>query len=62
VVIVGAGFAGFNAAREGAANPLNVPLSGLPANVVTRGYHLSAMAGHRLRVLTDWILDGLTSP
>jgi NADH dehydrogenase len=46
----------------GAANPLNVPLSGLAANAVTRAYHLSAMAGNRLRVLTDWILNGLTSP
>jgi NADH dehydrogenase len=46
----------------GAANPLNVPLSGLAANAVTRAYHLSAMSGNRLRVLTDWILNGLTSP
>jgi NADH dehydrogenase len=46
----------------GAANPLNVPLSGLAANAITRGYHLSAMSGNRLRVLADWILNGLTSP
>jgi NADH dehydrogenase len=46
----------------GAANPLNIPLSGPAANVVTRGYHLSAMSGNRMRVLTDWILNGLTSP
>jgi NADH dehydrogenase len=46
----------------GAANPLNVPLSGPVANAVTRGYHLSAMSGNRLRVLTDWTLNGLTSP
>ena len=26
---------------DAAANPLRVPLSGLPAKVVTRGYHLS---------------------
>jgi hypothetical protein len=31
-----------------AANPLNIPLSGPAANVVTRGYHLSAMSGNRL--------------
>ena len=46
----------------GAANPLHIPLSGPPANAVTRGYHLSVMSGNRLRVLTDWILNGLTSP
>jgi len=45
-----------------AANPLNIPLSGLPANVVTRGYHLSAMSGNRLRVATDWTLNAITSP
>jgi NADH dehydrogenase len=46
----------------GAANPLHVPLSGPAANVLTRGYHLSAMSGNRMRVLTDWTLNGLTSP
>jgi len=46
----------------GAANPLHVPLSGPAANAITRGYHLSAMSGNRMRVLTDWILNGLTSP
>ncbi len=45
-----------------AANPLHVPLSGPPANAVTRGYHLSAMSGNRLRVLTDWGLNVLTAP
>src|SRR5579872_2966446 len=43
-----------------AANPLNVPLSGLAANVVTRGYHLGVMPGNRLRVLTDWTLNATT--
>jgi NADH dehydrogenase len=46
----------------GAANPLHVPLSGPAANAVTRGYHLSVMSGNRLRVLADWILNGITSP
>ena len=45
-----------------AANPLNIPLSGPAANVVTRGYHLSAMSGNRLRVATDWALNGITAP
>jgi len=43
-----------------AANPLNIPLSGLPANIVTRGYHLGVMPGNRLRVLTDWTLNAIT--
>jgi NADH:ubiquinone reductase (H+-translocating) len=43
-----------------AANPLNVPLSGPAANAVTRGYHLSAMSGNRMRVLADWALNATT--
>ena len=43
-----------------AANPLHIPLSGPAANAVTRGYHLSAMSGNRMRVLTDWTLNGIT--
>jgi NADH dehydrogenase len=45
-----------------AANPLNIPLSGLAANAVTRGYHLSAMSGNRRRVLADWTLNAATPP
>jgi NADH dehydrogenase len=45
-----------------AANPLHIPLSGPAANAVTRGYHLSAMSGNRLRVLTDWSLNLVTAP
>ena len=40
-----------------AANPLNIPLSGPPANAVTRAYHLITMAGNRARVLADWGLN-----
>jgi NADH:ubiquinone reductase (H+-translocating) len=47
---------------SGAANPLHIPVSGLAANAITRGYHLSAMPGNRLRVQTDWILNAITSP
>src|SRR5580693_729609 len=43
-----------------AANPLNIPLSGLPANIVTRVYHLGVMPGNRLRVATDWTLNAIT--
>jgi NADH:ubiquinone reductase (H+-translocating) len=45
-----------------AANPLKVPLSGPAASAVTRGYHLSAMAGNRARILTDWMLNATTLP
>lgn len=45
-----------------AANPLNVPLSGPTANAVTRGYHLFAMSGNRMRVLADWALNAATPP
>ncbi|MFC8710378.1 NAD(P)/FAD-dependent oxidoreductase [Streptomyces sp. NPDC057197] len=42
-----------------AANPLGLPLSGLPAAAVTRGYHLAAMPGNRVRVAADWLLGGV---
>ena len=48
-------------ALAAAANPLNIPLSGPAANAITRAYHLSAMSGNRARVLTDWILNAITS-
>ncbi|GGJ33000.1 NAD(P)/FAD-dependent oxidoreductase [Streptomyces brasiliensis] len=44
---------------QAAANPLGVPLKGLPAGVVTRGYHLAAMPGNRIRVAADWLLDAV---
>jgi NADH:ubiquinone reductase (H+-translocating) len=36
-----------------------VPLAGLPAKAVTRGYHLTAMPGNRIRTLADWALDAV---
>ncbi|WP_236239517.1 NAD(P)/FAD-dependent oxidoreductase [Streptomyces sp. CC228A] len=42
---------------KAAANPLGVPLSGPVAGAVTRGYHLAAMPGNRVRVAADWLLD-----
>ncbi|UOZ04767.1 NAD(P)/FAD-dependent oxidoreductase [Amycolatopsis sp. WQ 127309] len=52
VVDLGAGAA--------AANPLHIPLSGRLAKAVTRGYHLSAMPGNRVRTVADWVLESLT--
>jgi NADH dehydrogenase len=43
-----------------AVNPLNIPLSGPPANALTRGYHLWSMSGNRMRVLTDWTVNAIT--
>jgi NADH dehydrogenase len=42
---------------QAAANPLHIPLAGLPAKVVTRGYHLLSMPGNRVRTATDWLYD-----
>jgi NADH:ubiquinone reductase (H+-translocating) len=45
---------------QAAANPLHVPLSGRPAKIVTRAYHLIAMPGNRVRTAVDWVLDATT--
>jgi NADH:ubiquinone reductase (H+-translocating) len=45
-----------------AINPLKIPLSGPPASVITRAYHLWVMSGNRARVLTDWTLNAVTPP
>ncbi|WP_369214714.1 NAD(P)/FAD-dependent oxidoreductase [Streptomyces flavofungini] len=44
---------------QAAATPLGIPLSGPLAGAVTRGYHLAAMPGNRVRVAADWLLDAL---
>ncbi|MFF0112559.1 NAD(P)/FAD-dependent oxidoreductase [Streptomyces prasinus] len=44
---------------KAAANPLGVHLSGPVAGAVTRGYHLAAMPGNRVRVAADWLLDAV---
>jgi NADH dehydrogenase len=50
--------------RDAVANPLGIPLTGLPAKVVTRGYHLLAVPGtaNRVRLVSDWALDALLPP
>ena len=47
---------------DSAADPLGVPLAGLPAKVVTRGYHLSVMPGNRARTAIDWAEHALLGP
>ncbi|MFD5053410.1 FAD-dependent oxidoreductase [Streptomyces tendae] len=44
---------------KAAANPLGLPMSGPAAGAVTRGYHLAAMPGNRVRVAADWLLDAV---
>ena len=47
--------------RKAAANPLHIPLTGFPAKVVTRGYHLVSMPGNRIRTVVDWALEAVLS-
>ena len=51
------GFAVDLGGTRAAANPLGVPLTGLPAYAVTRGYHLAALPANRLRVAAAWLLS-----
>ncbi|MCG5218583.1 NAD(P)/FAD-dependent oxidoreductase [Streptosporangium sp. KLBMP 9127] len=44
---------------KAAANPLGVPLTGVTAKAVTRGYHLLATPANRLRIAADWLLDAV---
>lgn len=44
---------------QAAANPLQIPLAGLLAKLVTRGYHLVSMPGNRVRTSVDWLLDAV---
>ncbi|UQU67804.1 NAD(P)/FAD-dependent oxidoreductase [Couchioplanes caeruleus] len=54
------GFAVDLGGRHAAANPLGVPLSGLPALAVTRGYHLTALPANRIRTAAAWLLAAAT--
>ncbi|MFI1761311.1 NAD(P)/FAD-dependent oxidoreductase [Streptomyces sp. NPDC020800] len=53
------GFAVDLGGAQAAANPFGIPLSGPPAGAVTRGYHLAALPGNRIRVAADWLLDAV---
>jgi NADH:quinone reductase (non-electrogenic) len=46
------------------ARPLGIPLSGVTAKVVTKGYHLYALpaAANRLRVAADWAVNLVNRP
>ncbi|MER5912663.1 NAD(P)/FAD-dependent oxidoreductase [Streptomyces sp. NPDC001982] len=53
------GFAVDLGGTQAAADPFGLPLSGLPAGLVTRGYHLAALPAGRARVVADWLLDAV---
>jgi NADH dehydrogenase len=44
---------------KAATNPLGMPLSGLAAKAVTRGYHLKAIPANRFQIAGDWLLDAV---
>jgi NADH dehydrogenase len=44
---------------QGAANPFGVALSGVPAMLVTRGYHLTEIPAKRLRIAGEWLVDAV---
>jgi NADH dehydrogenase len=46
------------------ARPFGIPLTGLPAKVATKAYHLFALpaAGNRMRVAADWAVNLLSRP
>jgi NADH dehydrogenase len=46
------------------AKPLGIPLTGLPAALVTRGYHLYALpsGSGRVRIVLDWLIDLFSRP
>jgi NADH:quinone reductase (non-electrogenic) len=42
---------------QAAADPFGIPLSGVVAKTVTRGYHLLSLPSNRVRTAADWLLD-----
>ena len=47
---------------QAAADPLHIPISGLPAKIVTRAYHLYALPGNRTRTASDWAINTVMPP
>jgi NADH dehydrogenase len=45
-----------------AANPLQIPLSGVAAKAVTRAYHLLELPGNRTRTAIDWTVNATMTP
>jgi NADH dehydrogenase len=53
------GFAVDLAGAQATADPVGIPISGVAAKALTRGYHLSAIPANRIRIAADWLLDAL---
>lgn len=50
--------------RDAVARPLGLPLTGLPAKLAAKGYHLLALPtmANRARVASDWLIDAVWGP
>jgi NADH dehydrogenase len=46
---------------QAVADPLHIPISGLPAKTLARAYHLLNIPANKPRVLADWLVDACTS-
>jgi NADH dehydrogenase len=44
---------------QAVADPFDVPLTGVVAKLITRGYHLAALPAGRSRVVADWLVDAV---
>jgi NADH dehydrogenase len=44
---------------QAVADPFHLPVTGLVAKAITRGYHLAALPGGRARVAADWLVDAV---
>jgi NADH dehydrogenase len=42
---------------QAVADPFHVPVTGVVAKAITRGYHLAALPAGRARVALDWVAD-----
>jgi NADH dehydrogenase len=42
---------------QAAADPFGIPMSGVPAKLITRGYHLISLPANRVRTAADWLMD-----
>jgi NADH dehydrogenase len=55
------GFAVDLGGSKAVADAFGHVVSGVPAKVMTRGYHLLDLPANRLRVVSDWLIDAVTT-
>ena len=53
------GFAVDLAGARATADPVGIPISGVAAKALTRGYHHSAIPANRARIAADWMRDAV---